>query len=146
MVQFDVFLIVLWILSIIYGWFQGISKAMSSGLSGLISSLYIAFLFLAPFKEFLIYFEAHAWVVSFALPILTTIILLFLKSIGSILKQVTERTHTKFIDDIFGAFWGVVRGAAIIKFIFWIVAYAGMHKLKDASLIYPWFSSIVQIF
>ncbi len=144
--MFDIFLIAIWVLSFIYGWFQGLSKAMTSGLPGLISSIYIAFLCLGPFKEFLTLFNAHEWVIQFALPILTLIILLFLKTIGSIIAQIAERTHTKFIDDILGSIWGIVRGAALLKLIFWIITYAGMDKLKDTSVVYPWFASIIQIF
>jgi uncharacterized membrane protein required for colicin V production len=144
--MFDFFLVGIWLLSFVYGWFQGLARAMTSGLPGLISSVYIAFLCLGPFKEFLTTFNAHGWVIQFALPILTFIVLLLLKAIGGIIGQIAERTHTKFIDDILGSIWGVVRGAAIIKLIFWIITYVGMDKLKDTSLVYPWFASIIQVF
>jgi len=143
---FDSFLIGLWFLSIVYGYFQGIAKAVSTGLSLLVSSVYIAFLFLNSFRQFLLEFSAHDWVTMLSLPILTIIIMIIIKTIGAIFGQIAQRTHTKFIDDGLGAFWGVVRGAAIIKLIFLAVSYAGMYKLLETSIMFPWFSSMVKVF
>ncbi len=134
---FDSFLVLVFVLSIVYGWFQGLSKAVSSGLSLLVSSVYIAFIFLNPFRQFLQEFEAHKWVVILSVPILAIILMIIIKVLGAILAQIVQRTDTKFIDDALGSLWGVVRGFAIFKLLFWFINYAGMYKLLESSVIIP---------
>jgi uncharacterized membrane protein required for colicin V production len=134
--SFDTVLLVIIVLSVLYGYFQGVAKAVSSGLSLLVTSGWIALLTLSQFRDFLNAFGAHSWVNLIAPLILIIIIMLVLKSLAAIFSQIAERTHTKIIDDVLGAIWGIIRGFAVVRLICVLIQYAGMHELLVNSVIY----------
>ena len=139
MLYFDLFLGFGSLISILLGYFGGLSRALT-GFSLWLSAFYITLIFNANFKRFLIEQAANAWVSQLSFLILMCVIALSIKSLALLFRQILEQQKLTIVDNVLGIIWGFFRAIGLIKLVFWGCEFMGMHNIAFESTVLQWCS------
>jgi membrane protein required for colicin V production len=141
---FDLILILTIVISIAHGWMKGFLRSLA-GLPLLISSIYLSSLLTPMFKSWLVFYEAKPAVISSAFLILVICLMIGFKILAGFLALCLEKVDQKWIDQMLGFFWGVVRALAVVKLIALGLTYANMNRLISESAILSWFTPFLNL-